>query len=144
MSGAAFPAVERDGGSEAFFTAASRGQLLVRRCPRDGTILAPQARTCPACGGADLEWAAASGRGTLVSWAVVHQVPLPALAATAPYLTAVVELAEGPWLMVRLVDAKERELRAGLPVTARFLPSGGGGGPAGETLVVFAPQETPA
>ena len=114
MSGPAFPAVERDEASEPFFAAAARGQLLVRRCPSDGVMLGPQARTCPDCGGAELEWAAASGRGALVSWAVVHQVPVPALAAAVPYLTAVVELAEGPWLMARLVDADDRDLRAGL------------------------------
>lgn len=144
MSGPAFPAVERDEASEPFFAAAARGQLLVRRCPSDGVMLGPQARTCPDCGGAELEWAAASGRGALVSWAVVHQVPVPALAAAVPYLTAVVELAEGPWLMARLVDADDRDLRAGLPVAARFLPSGGDGEPAGETLVAFASQGAPA
>ena len=144
MSGPVFPAVERDEASEPFFAAAARGQLLVRRCPSDGVMLGPQARTCPDCGGAELEWAAASGRGALVSWAVVHQVPVPALAAAVPYLTAVVELAEGPWLMARLVDADDRDLRAGLPVTARFLPSGGDSEPAGETLVAFAPRGAPA
>ncbi len=144
MTPPVFPAVERDEASEPFFAAAARGELLLRRCPRDGAMLAPQARTCPDCGGGELEWAAASGRGTLVSWAVVHQVPVPALAAAIPYLTAVVELAEGPWLLVRLVDAQERHLRAGLPVTARFVPSGGHGEPAGETVAAFTPQEAPA
>jgi uncharacterized OB-fold protein len=144
MTAPVLPAVERDEASEPFFAAAARGELLVRRCPRDGTMLGPQARTCPDCGCAELEWAAASGRGTLISWAVVHQVPVPALAAAVPYLTAVVELAEGPWLMVRLVDTDERGLRAGLPVAARFMPSGGDGEPPGETLVAFAVQEAPA
>ena len=144
MTAPVFPAVERDEASEPFFAAAARGELLLRRCPRDGVMLGPQARTCPDCGRAELEWSAASGRGALVSWAVVHQVPVPALAAAVPYLTAVVELAEGPWLMVRLVGTDERDLRAGLPVSARFVPSGGGGGPAGETLVAFAAQEGPA
>jgi len=144
MSAPEFPAVERDEASEPFFAAAARGQLLVRRCPRDGAMLGPQSRTCPDCGGTELEWAVASGSGTLVSWAVVHQVPVPALADAVPYLTAVVELAEGPWLMARLVATGTHALRAGLPVAARFVPSGGGGEPAGETLVAFAPQESPA
>jgi uncharacterized protein len=144
MTAPALPAIERDEASEPFFAAAARGELLVRRCPRDGAMLGPQARTCPDCGFSELEWAAASGQGTLISWAVVHQVPVPALAAVVPYLTAVVELAEGPWLMVRLVDTDALGLRAGLPVAARFMPSGGDGEPAGETLVAFAAQEAPA
>jgi uncharacterized protein len=144
MTAPVFPPVGRDEASEPFFAAAARGELLVRRCPRDGAMLGPQARTCPDCGRAELQWAAASGLGTLVSWAVVHQVPVPALATAVPYLTAVVELAEGPWLMVRLVDTDERDLRAGLPVAARFVPSGGGGEPAGETIVAFTAQEAAA
>ena len=139
-AGPAFPAVERDEASAEFFTAAARGELLVQRCTRSGDVLGPEARTCPSCGSADLVPAVASGRGTLVSWAAVHQAPVPSLAAAVPYVTAVVELAEGPWLTVRLVDCGGIELRAGTPVTARFVPSGNAGAePAGEVLVVFTP-----
>jgi uncharacterized OB-fold protein len=139
-AGPAFPAVERDEASAEFFAAAARGELLVQRCTVSGDALGPEARTCPSCGSADLAPAVASGRGTLISWAVVHQAPVPSLAAAVPYVTAVVELAEGPWLTVRLVDCDGTELRAGTPVTACFVLSGEAGAePAGEVLVVFAP-----
>jgi uncharacterized protein len=135
-----FPAVQRDEASAAFFDAAARGELLVWRCPRSGDVLGPQARTCPSCGSARLEPFPASGRGTLVSWAVVHQAPVPSLAPAVPYVTGVVELEEGAWLMVRLVECAGRELAAGTPVSARFLPSGTPQDqPPGEVLVAFAP-----
>jgi uncharacterized protein len=138
----AFPAVERDEASAGFFAAAARGELLVQRCTRSGDVLGPEARTCPSCGSADLAPAVASGRGTLISWAVVHQVPVPSLAAAVPYVTAVVELAEGPWLTVRLVDCDGTGLRVGAAVAARFVPSGEAGAePAGEVLAVFAPTD---
>jgi uncharacterized OB-fold protein len=148
----AFPAVAPDEASAEFFAAAARGELLVQRCPASGDVLGPQARTCPSCGSADLDPVVVSGRGTLVSWAVVHQAPVPSLTAAVPYLTAVVELAEGPWLLVRLVrlvgteDRDGRELRVGLPLVACFLPSGAPGDePAGEILPAFMPlaQATP-
>ena len=138
--GETFPAVERDAASADFFDAAARGELLVWRCPRSGDVLGPQARTCPSCGSADLEPFTASGQGALVSWAVVHQAPAPSLAAAVPYLTGVVELDEGAWLLVRLVECDGRELRAGTPVSVRFLPSGAADDqPPGEVLVAFAP-----
>jgi uncharacterized protein len=138
--GEIFPAVERDEASADFFDAAARGELLVRRCPHSGDVLGPQARACPSCGSADLEPFTASGRGALVSWAVVHQAPVPSLAAAVPYLTGVVELDEGAWLLVRLVECDGRELRAGTPVSVRFLPSGAPDDqPPGEVLVAFAP-----
>ena len=145
----AFSAVARDETSAEFFTAAARGELLMQRCPDSGDVLGPQARTCPSCGSADLDPVVVSGRGTLVSWAVVHQAPVPSLAAAVPYLTAVVELAEGPWLLVRLVGTEGGdgpELRVGLPLVACFLPSGAPGDePAGEILPAFMPlaQATP-
>jgi uncharacterized OB-fold protein len=132
----AFPAVERDGTSAEFFDAAARGELLVRWAPESGTVLGPEARTDPVSGSADLEPYKASGEGTLVTWAVVHQAPLPALAGAVPYVSAVVELVEGPWLMVRLLAADPSALRAGLPVRARFVRSGAEG-EYGETLPVF-------
>lgn len=154
-AGQAFPAVARDEASAEFFAAAARGELLMQRCPASGDVLGPQARTCPSCGSADLDPVVVSGRGTLVSWAVVHQAPVPSLAAAVPYLTAVVELAEGPWLLARLVGADGGDgpdgddgpkggagpkLRAGLPLVACFLPSGAAGDePAGEILPAFMP-----
>jgi uncharacterized OB-fold protein len=138
--GAAFPAVERDEASAEFFDAAARGEVLVRRCATGGHVLGPEARTCPSCGSAELVPAIATGRGTLVSWAVVHQAPAAALDAAVPYVTAIVELAEGPWLMVRLVECDGHALSAGLPVAARFLPSGQADAERpGEALLAFAP-----
>ncbi|MEU7811416.1 OB-fold domain-containing protein [Pseudonocardia sp. NPDC049154] len=133
----AFPLVERDEASAAFYDAAARGELLMQRGP-SGTVLSPEARTDPASGSADLEPVVVSGEGTLVSWVVVHQAPLPALAAAVPYVSAVVELAEGPWLMVRLVVDDPADLRAGAQVRVRFVPSGSGEEP-GEVLPVFEP-----
>ncbi|MEQ3549907.1 OB-fold domain-containing protein [Pseudonocardia nematodicida] len=132
----AFPKVERDASSAAFFEAAARGELLVRR-GSSGTVLPPEARTDPVDGSSDLVDVSASGEGTLVSWAVVHRAPVPALADAVPYVSAVVELAEGPWLIVRLVGDTD-SLHVGEAVEIRFVSSGGPDDP-GETLPVFAP-----
>jgi uncharacterized OB-fold protein len=146
MSGVvtALPRVQRDEASAAFFAAAARGELLLRRAP-GGEVLGPQddvdARLGPgALAAVDtaLVSFAAAGHGTLVSWAVVHQAPLPWLVDAVPYVCAVVELVEGPWLTVRLVDADPDTLAAGQPVRVRFVPSGPAEEP-GEILPVFAP-----
>jgi len=139
------PAVVRDEASASFFDAAARGELLVKRGP-SGTVLAPEARTDPTTGSSDLQPWVASGEGTLVSWAVVHRAPLPVLAASVPYVSAIVELAEGPWLMVRLLVEDPARLRVGDPVRVRYLRSGQGeqeseeeGEEEGEVVPVFEP-----
>lgn len=119
------PAVERDEASAAFFDAAARGELLVKRSAISGRVLAPEARTDPVSGSSDMQPYVASGDGTLVSWAVVHRAPLPLLAGSVPYVSAIVELVEGPWLMVRLIVDEPAQLHAGVPVRVRYWYSGG-------------------
>jgi acetyl-CoA acetyltransferase/uncharacterized OB-fold protein len=112
--------VRPDSRDTPFFAAAADGVLMIKRCTGCGGWFAPTASGCPRCEeDADLAWAPASGRGTLVSWSVVHPrqdgpVAVPAL----------VELAEGPWLATGLRLAGPRELaclRAGQPVSAEFV-----------------------
>ncbi|MUL82322.1 MULTISPECIES: OB-fold domain-containing protein [unclassified Mycolicibacterium] len=135
---ATLPPVDRDTASAAFFDAAARGELLVKRAPQSGMILAPEARTDPQTGSGGLEPFVASGEATLISWSIVHRAPLPALLASVPYISAIVELAEGPWLIVRIVTANPDRLRAGLEVTVRYLRSGRGDG---EVIPVFTPRD---
>ena len=133
-----FGVVRADSRAALFFERAGRGELMIRRCERCRTWLAPTASGCPGCGADadELAWAAASGRGTLVTWSVAHPrqdgpVAVPAL----------VELAEGPWLATGLRLAGPGQLaalRAGLPVVAEFIrPADGASYP------VFRPGGSP-
>jgi uncharacterized OB-fold protein len=113
------PPVDRDEASAGFFDAAAHGRLAVRRCVTGDGLFAPEVARCPRCGAAT-EWIAVSGRGRLVTWAVVHRSPHPALAEEVPYVTAVVELAEAPWLRTRLAVDDASSLAPGLPVAVAF------------------------
>lgn len=127
----AFPVVLRDEASAAFFDAAGRGELLVQRCSC-GTVVSPEVRTCPECGAVDLSGHVAAGSATLVSWVGVHQPPVPALVEAVPYVSGIVELDEGPWLIARLVDLEEPVV--GQPLRVRFVRPQGS-----EALPVFGP-----
>jgi uncharacterized protein len=125
--------VTRDEASAPFFDAAAGGHLLIRRCGACGHWVAPYTRTgltlgrCPACTSERVEWAQASGAASLVTWTVVHTRDGP----SPP--VGVVELAEGPWMTVRL-DAEAGALSAGMPITVGFAREGGG-----EPVPVFRP-----
>ena len=119
--------VERDEASAAFFGAAGRGVLLLRHCRGCGAYLQPQARRCQDSGA--LEWAEASGRATLVSWAVDYALPLcDELAGPDGGSSAfgIVELDEGPWLQVAIVGADPSELTEGRRMRVLFVRPGGG------------------
>lgn len=113
MTPGSAPRVRRTDDSADFFDAAERGRVLLRRCRQCGAARGPQEAWCPDCHAAEHSTVEAGGGGTLVSWAVVHRAPLPGL--VTPYVAAVVEADEGPWLLVRLHTAGE-PLHAGMPV----------------------------
>jgi len=129
-----FGLVRPDARSAPFFAAATDGVLMIRRCADCCTWLSPTATGCPQCGeDAELTWAAASGRGTLVSWSVVHPRQDGPLA-----VPALVELTEGPWLAtgLRLAGpAESGSLHAGQQVAAEFVHP-----PDSASYPIFSPQ----
>ena len=70
----------------------------------------------PGSGATDLEWVEASGRGSVYSTTTVRCKP-PA----ADYNVALIDLAEGPRMMSRVVDVAAAEVKIGMPVQARIV-----------------------
>jgi uncharacterized OB-fold protein len=106
--------------SAEFFRAAKEGRLLIKRCTQCGRSLAPQREACDACTSEALEWAQASGKGTVYSFVVMHQMLHPAFRDEGPYNVAVVELEEGPRIVTNLVGIANGDIRAGMRVEAVF------------------------
>ena len=128
-------AVARVDASAPFFDAAAEGTLLIRRCPACDAVYAPHHHGCG--DGSSLEWAPAAGTATLQTWAVDHAPALDPLLATpdgSATVLGVVELDEGPWMHVPIVDAEPASLRAGMPMVVHFVTPGGG-----EAVPAFTP-----
>jgi hypothetical protein len=103
-----------------FFEAARRRELVVQRCGGCGTLRFPARVICSRCLGRDAGWVPVSGRGTVFSYAVMHQAAHPGFAAEVPYAVVVIELAEGVRLLSNLVDCPLDRIHVGLPVTVVF------------------------
>ncbi len=71
---------------------------------------------CPRCLGSGWEWRKVSGRARIYSWIVVHQVYDPSFASRVPYITAVVELEEGPRLVTNIVNCPPGDVRRDMAV----------------------------
>jgi uncharacterized OB-fold protein len=128
--------VRRDGRGEAFFDGAAAGRLVIKRCGDCASWYAPDATECPGCGG-ELGWAAASGRATLISWAISHARPRQDGPVPTTTVLALVELSEGPWLHSRLAEVDRADLREGLPLRAHFEHPD-----EGESYLVFHPESS--
>jgi len=103
-----------------FFEAARRQQLVVQRCRGCGTFRFPARDRCSTCLGREAEWVPVSGRGTVFSFAVMHQVYHPGFAAEVPYAVVLVALDEGPRMVSNVVGCPPSELRVGMPLEAVF------------------------
>ena len=121
------PVPVRDAASAPFFDGALGGQLMLLRCRRCATFMSPTAylRTprrprCVGCMSAELDWAPATGRATLYSFALMHQLYDEAFAAEIPYNIAVVETDEGVRLTSQVVDCDNDRLRIGMPLEVTF------------------------
>ena len=114
----------RDEFSAPFFDAAAEGTLMIRRCTNCGRWVAPAlmfggtAGRCPACHQNTLEWAAAAGYATLVTWTILPDQP-SVTGADHPQITGMVELQEGPW-MITGIDVPASRLATGTPLEVAF------------------------
>ena len=90
-----------------FWRGCRNGTLLVQSCIACGHTQHPPRAMCPACHSTDLSWREASGNGRIWSFTVAHPPLLPAFAAIAPYVVALVELDDFPG--IRMVGAMMRD-----------------------------------
>jgi uncharacterized protein len=103
-----------------FWEAARRHELMVQRCRGCGTHRFPARDICSHCLGRDAEWVSVSGRGTVFSHAVMHQVYHPGFAGEVPYAVVVIELEEGARLVSNLIGCPPHGVRIGMPVEVAF------------------------
>lgn len=106
-----------------FWEAASEHRVELPRCGPCGHAFFYPRSVCPRCGSRDIEWVRASGRGTLYSFCVHYHSSLPGLAEAVPFVTALVDLEEGPRIMAFLEAAASDPdlIECGSPVEAGFL-----------------------
>jgi uncharacterized OB-fold protein len=125
----ALRAVLRDEYSAPFFDGTAKGELRVRRCANGHYLPAWQGSTegpslrCHTCQSTDITWQPASGRGTLVSWIVLH---LKEEEGGGVRLSGLVELEEGPWMYALLDVEPDAALAVGTALEVGFTPTDGG------------------
>ena len=111
-----------------YFEHLGAGRFMIQRSRRTGGHMFYPRVAEPGTGATDLDWVAASGRGTVYSTTVVRQKP------PAPnYNLALIDLAEGPRMMSRVDGIAPEAVRIGMAVTAKIITENE------QPLVVFEP-----
>ncbi len=102
-----------------YFDALKEGRLLGLKCRQCGGYTVPPKACCDGCGGTDTEVAGLSGKGEIKTFTVVRVAPE---GLQAPYIVAMAELEEGPWLMGNLLDVDPD--RAGMDLIGKKVSVG--------------------
>ena len=103
-----------------FFDAAKRHELVVQRCTQCGAHRFPAREICSNCLSREAEWVKVSGRGTVFSYNVMHQVYHPGFADEVPYAVVVISLEEGAKMTSNLVGMKPHDIKIDMPVKVVF------------------------
>lgn len=122
-----------------FWAAARRGELVLPRCANCEQFFFYPRTGCPGCGSRDVAWERVSGRGRVYAFCIHYQSDLSALHDRVPFVTAIVELDEGPRLPTMLVEVEPspEAMRCDLTVEVAFTELADG-----SVVPVFRPEAT--
>ena len=108
------PVVKED--TRLFWESAKQHALKLQRCTDCGRFRYPPTTFCPNCLSDSVEWAPVSGRGTVYSFVIIHQVFHPAFKNDVPYNVAAIAFEEGPRMYSNVVGCANDAIRIGMPV----------------------------
>jgi uncharacterized OB-fold protein len=112
------------------------GHFKAYKCVDCGAVRGLPTGTCYSCGGSNMTWTPVSGRGTLVSFTVIHVAP-DEFQEEAPYYVGIVQLEEGTRVTTRLGGMNPEK-----PEMAKIgaqLKLGYEKGKSGHTYLCFSP-----
>ena len=103
-----------------YWQAAKRHEFVAQQCRACGYVHLPPGPVCTNCLSADQGWIPLSGKGTIYSFGVYHQLWHPGFTEEIPYNVALIELAEGPQIISQVVGCENEALSCGAPVEVTF------------------------
>ena len=114
------PLPEITDANRGFWDGARDHRLCLQVCRSCGHIRYPVAAACPQCLSDDFAWEPMSGRGTVFSYVVFHQVYNAAFKDDVPYNVALVQLEEGPRMISNIVGVANEDVSVGDAVEVTF------------------------
>lgn len=108
--------------SDVYWQKAKEGELHLRFCNTTGKAYFYPRDISPYCFSKDTTWIKASGKATLYTYAIVRRAPHPGFMGDVPFVTALVELEEGPIMPTNIVidDPSPENLIIGMPLEVVF------------------------
>jgi len=110
------PVPKPNSDTRAFWVGCKDHELRFQKCKECGHVRWPPSVVCPKCYSSETEWIVSKGKGRVYSFVVYHVAFHPSFRDEVPYVTAIVELQEGPHLLTNIVGCKASEIKCDMPV----------------------------
>jgi uncharacterized protein len=123
--------------NQPFWDGAKAGRLVMQKCQDCAAWVFCPRPICVECNSDRLEWVQVSGRGKVFSFTIIREVVGQALGGFAPdipYVTAWIDLDEGPRFCSNIIGCPIENVKIGMNVEAVFEDTG-----EGITLPKFKP-----
>ena len=104
--------------SRPFWDGCARGVLLIQTCTSCGYRHSTPQDICRSCHSETLQWDKATGGGEIYSYTVVWRPQIAAF--DVPYVVAIVELDEGPYLLTNVIGCDPQTVAVGMAVEVVF------------------------
>lgn len=106
--------------SAPYWEAAKQHKFHLPKCSACGAYAFPPRSNCPRCLSKDMVWTELSGRGTVYTYAVMHDTLIRGM--DPPFVIAQVELEDQPGLRLtsNILDCPIGEVKVGMPVEITF------------------------
>lgn len=108
--------------SAPFWQGCKDHKLLLQHCSDCDAYQFYPRSVCATCLSDQLEWREVSGRGTVETYTIVTRAVSDAYAADAPYVIALITLAEGPRMMSNVIGCDAESVACGMAVEVVFEP----------------------
>lgn len=109
--------------NQPFWDGAKAGKLMMQRCKHcESWVFCPRP-ICVECNSDDLEWVTMSGKGTVFSFTIIREVvghALRGFAPDIPYVTAWIDLDEGPRFCSNVTGCSIESVSIGMRVEVVF------------------------
>lgn len=115
------PLPVESGETKPFWDACREGRFLIQRCRTCENYQYHYKGFCSHCWTGEIEDVAASGRGRVWSYTVVHRTRMPGFQDEVPYVVALVELDEGVKVLSNIINCAPERVNIGLSVQLTFV-----------------------
>jgi len=104
---------------EQFYKFLEQRKLMAGKCNKCGKIHLPPRPLCDSCYGQDFEWTEISGKGTLLTYTVIHVAP-PQFQELTPYVVGIMQLENGLKIPGMVSGIQPEQLKVGMELSIDF------------------------